>query len=240
MKVRKTITLKVNKENKVLSFGIPDNDEELQEMFKFRYKIYLQHNYISENLDQKDIDEYDGGLSKYFIASVDNRIIGTIRLIRDTYLPTEKDCFKFAEPQSIANIPSGNRAELGRLIIEKYSDKIFLPRHLVLLGLLLCVTEYALENDLRGGYSFIKNSLKIKLDKLKFPFHSIENFEQVYNQKLLSNYFNSIDDPVWPIYYLTFEVNKYLNKIFSNKIFFKKVDNNFVFRNQFIFNILSK
>jgi N-acyl-L-homoserine lactone synthetase len=241
MKILKEISLELGKENKTIFFGIPDTDEELQKMYMFRYRIYLEHDYIIKNKKEKDIDEYDDGRSIYFIARIDNRIIGTVRLIRHEYLPTEKDCFKFQEPLEISKIPRIQRAELGRLIIEKYNDKLFLPRHLVLLGLLSSTMDYALENNIKGGYSFIKNSLKVKLEKLRFPFHLVKDFKQIYSGGILENYFKDEKDPVWPIYYLAEEVTPYFDRVFNNWLFFRKENQkHFLFKNQFLFKILQK
>ncbi len=241
MKVLKEIVLKVGNKDKTIYFGLPDNDKELEEMYKFRYRVYLKHNYIIENIEGRDVDEYDNGRSIYFIAKIDNRIIGTVRLIQAEYLPTEKDCFNFQEPLEISKIPRNQRAELSRLIVEHYDKKVFLPRHLVMLGLLSVIMVYALENNINGGYSFIKDSLKVKLNKLDFPFYSIKNFRQVYNKGILNKYFNDNTDLVWPIYYLTAEIVPYFDKIFGKKIFFRKKNSNKIFfKNQLLFKFLQK
>ncbi|MFA6255294.1 MAG: acyl-homoserine-lactone synthase [Patescibacteria group bacterium] len=241
MKVLNEISLRINKNEKTIYFGMPDHNEELVEMYKFRYRIYLERSYIIRNQEEKEVDDYDDGRSVYFIAKIDDRIIGTVRLIRDEYLPTEKDCFQFQEPLEISKIPRNKRAELGRLIVERYDEKSFLPRHLVLLGLTYTVMNYALENNIYGGYSFIKDSLRLKLEKLKFPFHFIKDFKQVYCKSVLSNYFKDNKDPVWPIYYLSEEVVPYCNKIFNNQLFFKRGNSGrLIFRNQFIFKVFQK
>jgi N-acyl-L-homoserine lactone synthetase len=241
MKELMVISLKLNHEWKKIHFGIPDRAEELEEMYKFRYSNYLKHDYIEENAGHRDIDEYDNGRSTYFIARIDNRIIGTVRMIKDEFLPTEKDCFEFKEPAALKDISRNNRAELGRLIIEKYKENVFFPRHLILLGLINCIATYVKHKDFGGGYAFIKNSLKVKLDKLKFPFHTIKPFKQIYSQGVLKNYFSNQQDRVYPIYYLSDEVAMYLNGFFKNKLFFNEASkNNLIFKNKLLFNIFIK
>lgn len=235
------ISLKLGSKEKTIFFGIPKDQTDLNSMYKLRYETYLKHQYIEENNSGIEKDEYDDGRSVYFIAKIDDRVIGTARLIKDDFLPTEKDCFKFEEPEAIKNMPRDNRAEVGRLIVDKYSEKVFLPRHVVLLGLIAAFSKYALTNDLRGGYSFIKDSLKLKLEKIKFPFHLIDNFEKIYEEGVLKKYFNDTNDTVWPVYYVTTEVNGYLKVIFGKKLLFKKVSEDYYFlRNSIIYKLFVK
>ena len=220
MKVLFEISLKLDRDLKTIFFGIPEG-EEVDEMYGFRYRNYLIHAYIEKNSTEKYIDEYDDGRSVYFIAKIDNRIIGSVRLIRDYYLPTEKDCFKFEEPEILKIVIRDRRAEIGRLIIEKYSERAFLPRNLVMFGLMGVLINYAKNKHIEGGYAFIKNSLKSKLDYLKFPYHKIENYTLVYNNGVLKKYFFDQVNPAIPIVYLTDEIDLYINRILNNKFLFK-------------------
>lgn len=239
MKVLKTIDLKFKGELKSIFFGIPEGDE-LKDMFKFRYANYLKKGYIESNNFGVEKDEYDDGRSFYFIAVIDSRIIGSVRLIKDEYLPTEKECFDFSEPESMKKVSRDKRVEMGRLIVEKYSDDYQLPRHLVLLGLIFAVVSFCRQKNYTGGYAFIKNSLKIKLDNLKFPIHYIENFKQIYNEGVLKKYFSNHQDIVWPVYYLIDEVSSYIDRIFGNKIFFKKhSEDHYRFRNNFLIKLFN-
>lgn len=124
MRILKEIQLKLNNKDKIIFFGIPDNQQEMDEMHKLRYKVYSERNYIDKNCfkDEKEKDEYDENKSYHFIAKIDDRIIGTARLITDHYLPTEKDCFKFNEPKKLKKVPRENRAEISRLIVDKYDN----------------------------------------------------------------------------------------------------------------------
>lgn len=239
MKVINEIELKVKGKKKSIYFGIPEGDE-IDLMYQFRYRIYFNHGYINQHESGKDVDEYDKGKSVYFIAKIDDRIIGTVRLIHDDYLPTEKDCFEFEEPKVIKNISRIHRVELGRLIVERYQDNNFLPRNLVMLGLFFSVVEYSKSNNFIAGYSFIKDTLKIKLDTLKIPYHPIEEFKIIYSKGILEKYFNDSVNKVRPIYYLVSEIDSYISKVFRNIIFFKKIDHNkYKFRNSFLLRLLN-
>lgn len=205
MKINRTIYAKLTDGKlKAVEFGQPDLPEEMEAMFRFRHDEYLKRGYISPGFypDGRDFDELDAaGKCAYFFARVDGRIIGTVRLIMDEYLPTEKECFKFVEPPAIQKIPRSQRAELGRLIAAKYSPTVFLPRHLVMLGMFLNVYDYCRKKRIRGGYSFIKDSLKKKLEKLWLPVGIIRDNRQIYQGEVLKNYFSDPQNPVWPIYY---------------------------------------
>ncbi len=214
---------------KIIYFGEPTDHEELEKMFKLRFQVYSKHGYIvKENYpDFIEKDVYDTGKCRYLIAKIDGDVIGSVRLIRDYYLPTEKECFKFEEPQAMRKIPRDQRVELSRLVAMPYKiDNHFIPRHLVLLGLISSALKIAKEENIKGGYAFIKKSLSIKLNKIGIPYHLIKPYTQIYSCGPLYNYFHQAEDPVFPIYFLKDEIEDYLNKIFNNKLIFERIDEN--------------
>jgi N-acyl-L-homoserine lactone synthetase len=232
MQTLKELQLKVNGENKVICFGIPDNPNEIEEMHKLRYNVYSSRNYIDPKRfpDGIEKDQYD--INKkcvYFIAKIDNKIIGTIRLIKDYFLPTEKECFKFEEPEDIKKIQRENRAELGRLIVIPYNDTnnatFYIPRNLITLFLINCLVEYGLQNNIHGGYAFIKNDFRVKLEKLKIPIHLIKQYTQIYPRNgILYGYFNQSNNKVIPMYFITLEFKQYIDKVINRYIMFKKIN----------------
>ena len=217
MKLLKTFNLPLSDGSiKSIEFGHPETAKEKREMYHFRYENYLRHNYIDKNRlkDELDQDEYDlANKCVYFVAKVDGQVIGTVRLIIDDPLPTEKDCFLFTEPEKMKLVDRHKRAELSRLIVDRYMPDKHFPRHFIMLGLLFCIIEYSNKNGLIAGYGFIKDSLKKKLIKIKMPVHFIDEFKQVYGDGILRNYFSDEKNPVWPIYYFADEVDKYLNLV---------------------------
>jgi len=219
MKILKVFKARLsNGENKEIEFGHPSNLTEMKNMFRFRHESYLRHGYIRANYfkDGLDLDEYDkNGKAVYFLAKSEGRIIGTVRLIINKILPTEKDCFDFKESIAMKKISRSRRGEVSRLIVEKFGDDKYFPRHLVMLGLLSCMIDYAKSHDLEGGYGFIKDKLKKKLEKIKMPLVIIKNFKQKYSKELLYNYFNDKKDPVWPIYYIVKDAEAYFKKVFD-------------------------
>lgn len=228
MKVMYELSVKDNKQNKTIYFGVPDSDQELQDMYQLRYAVYSSRGYIDSSLfpAQQEKDEYDlSGKCSYFIAKVDNQIIGTVRLIKDRFLPTEKECFSFEEPLDIKKIPREDRAEIGRLIVSRNNNNKYLPRNIVMLFLIKCLTDFGISHKIDGGYAFIKEKLDSKLKKLKIPVHEIKNYKQIYQQGgILYNYFCQEDDKVIPIYFITKEIGKYIDEVLDNSHMFKKIE----------------
>jgi len=225
MEILKEIQLQTRKGYQTIFFGMVNNNQELQETFRLRYEVYSKKGYILSNLFPEKIekDEYDEvEKCDYFIAKFENRIIGTARVIKDYYLPTEKDCFQFEEPQKIKEIPRDKRGEISRLIVTK-ADNESIPPFLVLLGIFDSILKFASKEDRRGGYSFIKESLRKKLKRINIPLHVIKPYTQIYSKKHLWGYFHDSADPVVPIYYLRDEAKEYLDKIFNNKKIFRKL-----------------
>ena len=244
MRVMYELDVKDNKQNKTIYFGVPDSTQEFQEMHQLRYVVYSSRGYIDSNLfpTQQEKDDYDlSGKCSYFIAKVDNKIVGTVRLIKDQFLPTEKECFSFKEPLDIKTIPREDRAEIGRLIVARNDNNKFLPRNIVMLFLIKCLTDFGLNNRIDGGYAFIKQKLDSKLKKLKIPIHEIENYRQIYQQEgILYNYFCQENDRVIPIYFLTKEIGKYIDEVLDNSHMFKKIeDKKYILRGS-LYNVFLK
>lgn len=240
MKVFNKLEVGIDGDKKNIFFGIPDTKEELNAMYSLRYKVYSKKGYIDkvEFKEGMEVDEYDKeNKCVYFIAKIDDKIIGTVRVISDDFLPTEKECFLFEEPDQIGKIPRNKRIEFGRLIAIPYDESrsIYLPRHVVMLFLFKSVITYLIDNKVMGGYAFIKNKLKEKLEKIKVPFHRIKKYEQVYSEKgILYNYFNQPDDKVIPIYFIVDELDGYIKKALNNRFMFTSTNKReFVLKNNF-------
>lgn len=228
MKIFRDLQLDLSGTKKKIYFGKADNEKEIEEIYKLRYLVYSDKSYIESNKYSKglEIDDYDrSGKCHYFIAKLDDKLIGCIRLIIDDPLPTEK-YFSFSEPISIKNIQRNQRCELGRFIIipPNKEKKEFLPRGIVMLFLLDTLSYFGLSNGLLGGYSFIKKSLESKFVKLRLPIGTISQYTQNYPKDgVLFNYFTQPLDPVLPIYFMTNEFYAYTEKNIHNSWMFKKI-----------------
>jgi len=230
MKIINELNLKIGKDKKIIYFGIPDNAEELNKMFSLRYDVYKNNKYFNPSIKYGPIDKDEYDLENkcfYFIAKIDGKIIGTIRAIKDNILPIESYCFKFEEPDAIKIIPRNERVELGRLVVVPPGEKQYLPRNIVLLFLIKSAVNFLQEKNINGGYAFVTKKLYNKLSKLKVPFCSIEKYTQIYPQSgLLYPYFNKKDNPIYPIFYLRKDLEKYFSKIFNKKKLVKEIDKN--------------
>ncbi len=223
MKIFYELLVKISGEERSVFFGIPEKEEELNRMFMLRREVYKKNGYISSDSDK---DEYDkNGKSVYFVAEVGEKTVGTVRLIRDEPLPTQRD-FDFQEPEEIKVIPSNKRGELGRLVSVQYKENIYFPRHLVLLFLLTSVAKYSKENGVIGGYSFVTTKLYDKIKKLNIPFKVVDNFKQIYPKEgVLYPYFNQKDNKILPIYYKADRIQVFLDKILGNRRIFEDMGN---------------
>ncbi len=236
MKVSTSLTLEIKNKEHILTFGIADQKQEQESVHRLRYQIYLKKEYIDQKdfPDESEKDSFDeDGSCIYFIACVNKKIFGTIRLIKTNPLPTEK-FFKFDEPDQIKELKkSGSIAELSRFVIKPTHEEIgeFLPRNLTMLFILDSLMKYSEENNIQGGYFFLKNSLETKMEKLKFPLHPINNYALLYPKNAkLSKYFYQPTDTVAPFYFLTQEYKKYLSKVTDNKLIFEKENSGREFR----------
>lgn len=226
MIILKELNVNITGQNKKIYFGKIDKQEEKLAAYKLRYEVYSERGYIDtkNHNDFFEMDSYDlEDKCHHFIASFEQKIIGYVRMIIDTPLPTEK-YFTFCEPELIKTIPKDKRCELGRLIVIPLDkDKgEYLPRNLVMLFLLDVASSFGLANNLLGGYSFIKKSLENKFSKLKIPIGEIVEYKQNYpSDGVLSNYFSQNLDPVVPIYFLTKNFYNYAEKTINNSWLFE-------------------
>jgi N-acyl-L-homoserine lactone synthetase len=245
MKLENKILLKDGTE---ILFGIPDSSAELEEMFRLRYLVYVEEKeYIPKTQIKGNIEKDQHDIARecvYFIAKVDNEIIGSTRIIRSIPLPTEKDYYKFETPEMIASIPVSQRVEIGR-IISRPSKLVnrSIPRHLIMLGLFYSMARYGKKKRLLGGYGSIKSSALNKLTKMGVPFYKIKKYSVIYNPNLssdpLKNFFSD-SDPVKLIYFITDRVYQYLDSIFSHKKLFNKLGKNVFLYQDNKLNIIDK
>jgi len=243
MKILNILTIR-NKPDIDVYFGIPENEKELEQMFRLRFNIYKEKKYIDpiKFKDELDIDEYDTkNKCEYFVAKIEDKIIGSARIIKDDRLPTEL-YFNFETPYKMKSINPCNIIEISRLVVMPYkiNNSYYLPRHIIMLFLFKTIMDYSKEKNYEVGYSFIKSKLFYKLRKLNFPFYVIDRYEQKYPiDGVLYKYFNDSSDPVLPIYYFRDEVEKYFDKMLGHRlVFYKKSDKEFIFKNMFIYKIL--
>ena len=238
MRVINKIDVIRNGENHTIDFGIPETEKEKQDMFKLRYKIYVEKkNYIPKELidGNLEIDSYDNsGSCEYFIAKNNDQIIGSLRIVKMRLLPIFKNYFQFNEPDEAEKIAPEQKFEVGRLISTGNINNKFLPRHLIPLGLFYSLEKFVCGKNMQMGYGAVKKYIFDKLANIKFPIHRIKEYKQIYSpvgEDPLKNFFNNENDPVIPVYFWRKDVKAYLDKLFKDSIAFKEIGNDhFVFK----------
>lgn len=194
-----------------VDFGILDRDSELQEMFRLRYRRYVERGYIAPALGEVDIDDHDRqGHCRYVAAVHAGQMVGSVRFIITDPLPTESYCFRFAEPAGLAPVPRHLRAEVSRLVSE---SRGLVAEHQVVVGLLTCLHQVAIDDDFLAGYLYVKESLWRMLGVLGIPLHAIEDAQLVYAGQYMHNYFADRTDPVRPAFYFRDEVGLGLERL---------------------------
>lgn len=216
-----------------VEFGIPNTDIEIKKMFDLRFKVYVKEKkYVTDSDDpMADADKHDkNGKSIYFIASINNEVVGTARIIRENITPMEADYFNFEKPKVLNELPREKIVEIGRIISRPYQiTGIKVPRSLVMLGIVSTMTEFGEKQGVVGGYGAMKMSAFRKFVKLNVPVHKIKNarlkFDKIKTDDPLSNFFNN-DDPVVPLYFLMKEISTYTDTIFNHSRLFRKIGTN--------------
>lgn len=228
MNISNKLQLRIGKEQKTVCFGVPNTEEELGAMFKLRHDVYKSKGYIDAKQLHNGLekDSYDTeGKCYYFIAKVDDKIIGTARLIKDDELPIKKECFEFETPALIKKFPKEQRIELGRLIVIPYDSMHYFPRNLVLMFLINSVIGFCENKNFAAGYAFVTKPLLKKFEKLRIPVRKISQYLQKYPKDgLLYMYFNKRGNPIVPIYFIRDEVKKYIEEVINKRKMFQKID----------------
>ncbi len=224
----------------VVEFGIPKGKKDFDDMFELRQQVYSEKKYFHDSFleNKKDFDDYDRPKNcVYFIARAGGKMVGTVRLVQDDPLPTER-FFDFAPPRKIRKYKSREKAELSRLVIIKHSSFVYFPRNIILLFFISVLVKYAKQNNIINGYAFLKKGIRMKLKKLKVPIHLIRKYKQRYPDRgMLERYFNERNDKVIPMFFEVDEIGDYIEKLFQNKrMFERKSDGEYILRNN-VYNI---
>lgn len=214
-----------NKKEQDIDFGIAISKEEIQNVYSFRYMVYLEKGHICKKKDQKDIDYFDEKkLCRYYIAKYNNNLIGTLRIIYSNPSPTKALFYEFTVPDKIANIKDENILEVGRLISRPFVFSLKIPRHLIMIGLFHAIGVDQFNNKYQAGYGSIKKSVYDKLRAIGLPVNEITSAlpRKIINLRGVKNFFKESKDAPHPVYYIIDEVRDYLNGLFNNVLVFKK------------------
>lgn len=193
MKIASPIPLKV---------GYLETDEERKAMFQLRADVYKKEGCITT---ENDIDQYDlDNKCVYFIAKLDEKLIGTARIVIDDPLPTEV-YFDFEKPEDMARIPRNKRGEVSRIV-----NVVKGMNHLVSLSLFQAMIDFAKENDLLAGYAILRTGFVDTLLSIGVPIHPITSATLKHSEGLLHNYLHG---NILPIYYFRDEAAEFMGKM---------------------------
>jgi N-acyl-L-homoserine lactone synthetase len=217
MKVIKSLLVQIANEKVQLDFGILDTPQEFLNAFKLRYKIYAKYGYLRSDVFPNGIeqDRFDTqGNCVYFAAQVGERQLGHIRLVIGSDLPIQ-GAYVFNTMQL------GDKqitAELGRLVVDKYSDDSHTPRNIILLFLASCLVSYCKQHSISYAYAFLKKRLISKLRTIGLPYRPMNEYELIYpSDGPMAPYFYSESDPATPCYLELEKVEEFLNHTLENK-----------------------
>ena len=187
-----------------LVFKEAKTEKELNLVFRLRYKIYLNENYIEPNKKGVFKDEYDLH-SINFIVLKKNRPIGITRLVLNSKVgfPTE-NLFNFNRPK----IPRNKLAEISRVAI----DKEFKGREgLVMIGLVKMIYEYTEKLGLKYLYANMPEKLEKYCRSFGIKFIKLKELPptkfNLHHRKLIGGYFKRRERKLEP-YVLDVEENK--------------------------------
>ena len=222
MKQLLAVDINLNGENRQLVVGRPEG-REIRDAFRYRYKVYQERGHIDANETGLDIDRCDHqGLCDYFLARIGRQIVGHVRYIKSSPLPTEQ-FFLFEEPAHISQLDPGKKVEIGRLIATRYHAAM--PRHLTLICLIKAMVQFAGENGYQGGYAYLRKYVFDRLMKVAAPVEAVPysgfDFAQVRKSgENLTGYYFHPEDPVVIISFLYSTFQQWIDYLFDHSDLF--------------------
>lgn len=152
------------------TFYTSDQPEELDELFRLRYQVYIEeYHYIdkthSENGRERDV--WDPHSVHFIIRDLQNRLVASVRLILDSEdkFPIEEH---FELDINLDKFPRTELAEISRLIVAKEYR-----RHHLMLVLIKGIYLYVKKHNIQNIFSVMDDKLLPALIKLGIPFQRI-------------------------------------------------------------------
>lgn len=229
MKVLKQLTLPIGSDNVTVDFGVLNTRTEVQSSYTLRYKIYSKYNYLlhPESHNGYECDEYDELENCiYFAGVVGERQIAGVRLINSHKLPIHS-AFQFATPKGHDGVDILIQSEIGRLVVDRYSDSAHTPRNILLLMLAAVMAEHCTKVGIQYSYAFLKERLIKKLTRLGLPFTKIEPYRLTYPRGgPMEPYFYDKTDLASPAYLELAAVQSFLTSTIESEMLFQRLGDN--------------
>lgn len=149
----------------------------LNEVYKFRYKIYCLTDKLlnKENyLEKKEYDKYDKNSFEFAVLNNFDEVVGTFRLIKNSSIgfPTEDE---FNLDPIVGPIRSST-VEISRLMVEKDYRKTML-----LLDILKTILQFSKANSINYWYGCAETWFIRTLNKIIGPLLIIDKKKQCFN-----------------------------------------------------------
>lgn len=138
------------------------NKEEIEEVQKLRYRVYLENGYIHKNRKKKLGEEDDSSQTESICIKKKGIIVASLRVI---YSEGEKRELPIEKYFNISEEIGQYKMEVSKLIIDsKYRSKNF-GSAIILTSLLLYTWKRALDKKINVVYFFIDECLAKKISK---------------------------------------------------------------------------
>lgn len=192
-----------------------NNPDELEELFRLRYKIYCEdlHWLDSSNYpDRLEKDEYDQ-YSLHFGAFNDGHVIGTTRLVLSNPLGLP---IKEILGQTFS--PAGKAAEISRLIVDGTYDRS--KYNLITIALIKQVYYAGKHNEqITDWYAAFDVAVHRLVRMIGFKFQAIDKPRLFMGSKTVPSHITTIDADD---YFLTHNKNFYAYLNSKTDVFFKE------------------
>lgn len=156
------------------------NTTEMKALYKYRYSIYLKYGLIEQNNLKIDKDNYDDHCH-HIVATFDDKIIGTLRVIHGNVIPTLDYYYNFDTSMPLLNYPRSRIFEVGRIIATPHIVTHLMSSHFILLMMFEYVVTFTKKHGLDMSIGAMKKRIVNQLERVKFPIHTITNANLVYN-----------------------------------------------------------
>ncbi len=165
----------------------PLGEEHRTAMHELRHRVYTKFGYIVSDGLTVEIDEFDSSSVHFIAIADDGRILGTIRLIRNSVqgFPVEKYFELAAAP--FASVERFNVVEVSRLAVESPSG---LPKHAIMLGLIKTIFTYCLERGWIYWYLAADSRVLTMLKKFHFAINSLGDGQEYLGSHTVPAFIN--------------------------------------------------